>query len=122
MNTPVKGKVRRALQRVLVGVVVAILALGIFGAFCQFVFTQIDTRAYVPPGQMVDVGGYKLHIYCVGQNPPGYPTVILEQGLGGTSPAWALVQNDVAKTTRVCAYDRAGMGWSDPGPQPRDGQ
>jgi pimeloyl-ACP methyl ester carboxylesterase len=49
----------------------------------------------------------------------GSPTVVLDAGLGGTSLDWALVQAEIGQTTRVCAYDRAGMGWSEPGPQPR---
>ncbi|HXD11899.1 MAG TPA: alpha/beta hydrolase, partial [Anaerolineales bacterium] len=74
--------------------------------------------------QLIDIGGYRLHLYCMGESSDGSPTVILEQGLGGTSPAWALVQPEVAKVTRVCAYDRAGLGWSDPAPKgtPRDGE
>jgi pimeloyl-ACP methyl ester carboxylesterase len=58
-----------------------------------------------------------LHINCLGQ---GSPTVILESGLANMSADWANVQPLVAKGTRVCAYDRAGIAWSDPGPQPRD--
>jgi pimeloyl-ACP methyl ester carboxylesterase len=58
-----------------------------------------------------------LHINCVGE---GSPTMILESGLGTMSADWANVQPEVAKTTRVCAYDRAGTGWSEPGPEPRD--
>jgi pimeloyl-ACP methyl ester carboxylesterase len=68
---------------------------------------------------MVDMGGHRLHIDCVGQ---GSPTVILESGLGNMSADWANVQPEVAKTTRVCTYDRAGTGWSEPGPEPRDPQ
>ncbi len=71
---------------------------------------------YPPIGQMVDVGGYRMHIGCAGT---GSPTVILEAGAGGLGLHWALVQPEVAKTTRVCAYDRAGLGWSDPSPRPR---
>jgi len=66
---------------------------------------------------MVDVGGYSLHINCVGQ---GSPTVILDAGLGEWSAHWVRVQREVSGTTRVCAYDRAGMGWSEMGPEPRD--
>ena len=65
------------------------------------------------PGQLVDVGGYKLHINCMGE---GRPTVILAAGLGDFSVTWDMVQPEIAKTTRVCAYDRAGYGWSDPSP------
>jgi pimeloyl-ACP methyl ester carboxylesterase len=65
---------------------------------------------------LIDVGGYRLHIQCVGA---GSPTVVLDAGLSGSSLDWSLVQPSLGRTTRVCAYDRAGMGWSDPGPQPR---
>src|SRR5687768_1975212 len=66
---------------------------------------------------MVTVGGHDLHVNCSGQ---GGPAVILESALGNASPHWVWVQREVAKTTRVCAYDRAGMGWSERGPEPRD--
>jgi pimeloyl-ACP methyl ester carboxylesterase len=82
----------------------------------QTIATQQDTAAYPPPGQLVDVGGHRLHIQCVGA---GSPTVIAESGLGGTSLDWSLVQPAVAQTTRICTYDRAGFGWSEPGPSPR---
>jgi pimeloyl-ACP methyl ester carboxylesterase len=64
---------------------------------------------------MVDVGGYKMHLYCLGS---GSPTVVLEAGAGDFSLAWSLVQPEVAQTTRVCAYDRVGLGWSERGPEP----
>lgn len=67
--------------------------------------------------RMVEIEpGRRLHLVCQGQ---GGPTVILEAGLGDTSAAWHLVQPEVARVTRVCAYDRAGLGLSDPGPMPR---
>jgi pimeloyl-ACP methyl ester carboxylesterase len=66
---------------------------------------------------MVDVGGYRLHIHCLGS---GSPTVVIDAGWGDWSASWSSwVQPDVAATTRVCTYDRAGMGYSDPGPLPR---
>jgi pimeloyl-ACP methyl ester carboxylesterase len=83
---------------------------------------MIDQASYTIPGRMVDVGGYSLHLHCVGENAGGRPTVILEAGLGATSSVWAWIQPVIAQSTRVCAYDRAGMGWSDPSPQPRDAQ
>ena len=71
-----------------------------------------------PPGTQVDIGGHKLHIRCVG--PAGAkPTVILEAGGGGSSKDWFLVQDVLASGVRTCAYDRAGLGWSEPGPEPR---
>ncbi len=69
-----------------------------------------------PPGQRLDVGGYKLHIHCQGR---GSPTVILDAGVGGFSLEWLPVQRALSAHTRVCAYDRAGYGWSDMGPLPR---
>jgi pimeloyl-ACP methyl ester carboxylesterase len=76
-----------------------------------------DEKAYPPPGELVDVGGYRLHINCTGT---GSPTVVIEAGLGDWSTSWGFVQSEVAKTTRICTYDRAGTGWSDAGPLPRD--
>ena len=70
---------------------------------------------YPPPGQMVDAGGHKMHIYCQGS---GSPTVLLVPGAGDFSLTWNLVQPEVAQTTRVCAYDFGGFGWSELGPQP----
>lgn len=72
-----------------------------------------------PPGWLVDVGGYRLHIDCQGK---GSPTVIMDTGLGGSSLEWIPVQARLSKYTRVCWYDRAGYGWSDPGPSPRDSE
>jgi len=97
--------------------IVGLLALAVIGAIYQAIATQIDQRTYPPPGEMVDVGDHSLHINCVGQ---GSPTVILEAANLGMSAHWVRVQRQVAETTRVCAYDRAGMGWSESGPEPRD--
>jgi pimeloyl-ACP methyl ester carboxylesterase len=69
-----------------------------------------------PPGRLVDVGGYRLHLYCTGS---GSPTVVVIDGFGDFSFDWALVQPGVASSTRVCSYDRAGQAWSDVGPEPR---
>src|SRR5688500_11261242 len=62
------------------------------------------------PGRLIDVGGRRLHMICSGE---GSPTVVLEAGASSFAIDWTLVQRDVARTTRVCSYDRAGMGWSD---------
>ncbi len=69
-----------------------------------------------PDVNRVDVGGYRLYLQCIGA---GSPTVVLEAGLGSPSEVWGLVQPGVARFTRVCAYDRAGVGGSDAGPRPR---
>src|SRR5215203_5896064 len=103
------------IRRGLVWLVAGLLALAVIGAIYQVVATQIDQRAYPPPGEMVNVNGHLMHINCVGR---GSPTVILESGLGNMSADWANIQPEVAKTTRVCSYDRAGTGWSEPGPTP----
>jgi pimeloyl-ACP methyl ester carboxylesterase len=68
---------------------------------------------YPAPGRRIDIGGRKLHLSCTGA---GSPTVVLIAGGGAFSIDWALVQPQVARTTRVCSYDRAGLAWSDPGP------
>jgi pimeloyl-ACP methyl ester carboxylesterase len=107
----------RRIWRPLLGLVVVLLVLAIVGAIYQAIATELAERAYPPPGEMVDVGGYSLHINCVGQ---GSPTVVLDGGSGEWSAQWVRVQREVSDTTRVCAYDRAGMGWSEMGPEPRD--
>jgi pimeloyl-ACP methyl ester carboxylesterase len=72
-----------------------------------------------PPGRLVDLGGWRLHLHCMGEAGDSLPTVILEAGAAGFSVDWSLVQPDVARFARVCSYDRAGLGWSDLGPHPR---
>lgn len=74
---------------------------------------------FPPPGRLVDVGGWRLHLNCTGEVRASTPTVILEAGLGDFSVEWSLVQPGVAKFSRVCSYDRAGDGWSELGPHPR---
>src|SRR5829696_6035048 len=111
---------RRIMRRIwmpLLGLVVALLVLAVLGAIYQTIATELAERAYPAPGEMVAVKGHSLHINCVGQ---GSPTVVLDSGLGLFSAQWVRVQRKVSGTTRVCAYDRAGMGWSEMGPDPRD--
>lgn len=106
----------RGLLRILKGTTLAVAALSCAGAVYEVLAAARDTERYPVPGLNVDIGGHSLHIICLGQ---GSPTVILDAGLGGTSRDWVLVQARLAAHTRVCAYDRAGMGHSDPGPEPR---
>ncbi len=68
------------------------------------------------PGRLVDLGTHRLHVACVGT---GGPTVVIDSGLGGNSLEWIKVQRLLAQHVRVCSYDRAGYGWSEPGPLPR---
>ncbi len=104
-------------RRMVLGLAILLVALAGAGAIYQTIATARDKAAYPAPGQLVDVGGYKLHIHCVGQ---GSPTVILDAAGANSSASWGLVQPEIARSTRVCAYDRAGMGWSERGPTPRD--
>jgi pimeloyl-ACP methyl ester carboxylesterase len=72
---------------------------------------------YMHPMHLVTLkDGHRLNMYCLGR---GFPVVILESGLGWGTVAWEMVHRELAETTRVCAYDRAGIGFSDPGPMPR---
>ena len=112
------GKILRWTGKTLLWLVVALLVLAVIGAIYQAIATEIDRRTYYPPpGKMVEVNGHPMHINCMGE---GGPPVILEAGNFGMSAGWVRVQQQVAKTTRVCAYDRAGLGWSESGPEPRD--
>jgi pimeloyl-ACP methyl ester carboxylesterase len=78
-----------------------------------------DSPPYPPPGRLVDIGGWHLHLNCTGLARATQPTVILEAGRGDFSVEWSLVQPTVARFARVCSYDRAGDGWSALGPHPR---
>lgn len=78
-----------------------------------------DISPYPPPGRVVDIGGWRLHLNCAGDARAQQPTVILEAGIGDFSVEWSLVQPGVAPFARVCSYDRAGDGWSELGPHPR---
>src|SRR5882672_7244757 len=79
-----------------------------------------NTRRYPPPpGKLVDVGGWRIHLNCTGRIKTDAPTIILESGGFGFSFDWSLVQPGIASFARVCSYDRAGHAWSDPGPAPR---
>lgn len=122
MTSPTSSQPRRTHRilrwtvRVLVGLIAVIAVLAAGGAAYEAIMAAGDDTRYPAPGQRVDVGGYRLHVRCVGE---GSPTVVLDAGLGGFSLDWSLVQPELAATTRVCAYDRAGYGWSDPSPKPR---
>ena len=101
----------------LVRIGIVILGLIFTGAVYESISESTDARRYPPPGQMVDVGGHRLHINCMGT---GSPTVVVDAGSSNWSTTWGFVQPEVAKTTRICTYDRAGLGWSASGPLPRN--
>jgi len=111
----VKATTRRLGRALLLAATSVALVLVLATAFERYA-TAEAWRRFPPRGVRIDVGGYRLHALCTGG---GAPTVILEAGLWGTTEDWSLVQPEVARFTRVCSYDRAGMGYSDPGPQPR---
>ena len=99
--------------------VFAVSLLAAVGGGYETVREAQDKDAFAMPGQLIDVGGHKLHISCTGS---GSPTVILEAGLGEPGvmmSGW--IQPGVATTTQVCVYDRAGKGWSEPAETPKDG-
>ena len=95
-----------------VTVIVFLLLLSVTAAGQQ----EAKKPTYSPPGKLIDVGGYRLHLNCTGK---AGPTVVLIAGGGDFSFDWGLVQPDASRFARVCSYDRAGIAWSDPGPIPR---
>jgi pimeloyl-ACP methyl ester carboxylesterase len=115
-------RVRRSLAagsgRWLLYPVVAVMAAAAVGGAVETVGLAADERSYPMPGRLFDVGGHRLHLDCTGS---GGPTVVLMSGLGGNSAGWARIAPAVADTTRVCAYDRAGQGWSEDASEPQDG-
>jgi len=96
--------------------VVVVIAIACIGATYQLIGGWRDTRRFPQQGRTVQAGPLKMNMDCAGS---GSPTVILEQGGGMPGLGWMKVQPQVAKFTRVCSYDRAGYGWSEPGPMPR---
>src|SRR5215469_8259773 len=113
-STPAEGQPWP--RRILRGLVILVLLLASAGFLYQNISEARDRRFNRMPGQLIDVNGRKMHIDCAGQ---GSPTVILDSGLGDTYLSWQKVQPEIAKFVEVCAYDRAGIGYSDPSPQPR---
>jgi pimeloyl-ACP methyl ester carboxylesterase len=101
-------------------VVFVVVGVGVFIAAAGFFYENIlesrDRRFHPMPGELVDVGSYKMHIDCMGQ---GTPTVIFDSGLGDAYISWRKVQPSVAQFTKACSYDRAGLGYSDASPLPR---
>lgn len=99
------------------GLSALITLLAVAGLIFQGMAEAADARRLAPPGQLVDIGGRRLHVVCRGEGPG--PTVVLEAGGGNPAALAQPLQDRVAKFARVCAYDRAGLGWSDPAPSGR---
>jgi pimeloyl-ACP methyl ester carboxylesterase len=86
------------------------------GAIYQWLGVRAEAGRYPPPGTLVDIGGRRLHLVCIGEPRPGEPTVIFEPSGFGGALSFEKARAEVRARTRVCSYDRAGTGWSDPGP------
>jgi pimeloyl-ACP methyl ester carboxylesterase len=100
-----------ALKAVL-SLVLTCLLLGIHGMANAAPGDEIYTR----PGMLIQADGTRLNLYCMGN---GSPAVVFDSGWEDWAPVWTIVQPEIAKWTRACSYDRAGAGFSDPGPMPR---
>jgi pimeloyl-ACP methyl ester carboxylesterase len=114
-------RARRALHsrgaRWLLYPVLAVLGIAAIGGGYETARESLDAKAYPPPGQLVDVGGHRLHLNCTGS---GSPTVVVEPGAGATSSDLAWITPAVARDTRISVYDRAGRGWSEATDSPQD--
>jgi pimeloyl-ACP methyl ester carboxylesterase/uncharacterized membrane protein len=114
-----RSQLRSRSRGLVVYPVLVVLLLVSIGGIYEKIQERITSQRFAMAGQLLDVGGYKLHIECTGN---GSPTVVLEGGLGEPSSimsAW--IAPTVAKQTRVCVYDREGRGWSEASPHPLDG-
>jgi len=96
---------------------IGLIALVVLGVAYQIIATEIDKRTYSPRGQLYTVNGHQMHLVCMGE---GSPAVILQAGGVAESLWWYRVQNELAEHTRVCAFDRPGLGWSEPASGPRE--
>ena len=118
MFVRVHRQVRSRSARWLLNLVIGLLALASVGGGYQTVREATDARAYPAPGRLIDVGGHRLHLSCTGS---GSPTVVLETGGGEMSSTYGWIAPAVARDARVCVYDHAGRGWSEPADASLDG-
>lgn len=107
------------IKRAAITVVVLLVVLAAVGFGYESVMAAGDARRFPAPGRVLTVDGQAMHLLCTGT---GSPTVVMDAGLGGWSVDWSAVQPSVAGSTRVCTYDRPGMGGSSSRPEPRDAQ
>ena len=103
-------------RKIVAFLLIVFVAIAVAGLVYENISEARDRRANPMPGQFVDVAGKKMHIICTGE---GSPAVVLDSGLGDTYISWMKVQPQIAKFTRVCSYDRAGLGYSDSIPEAR---
>jgi pimeloyl-ACP methyl ester carboxylesterase len=119
MTAQAHRQLRSRTRRWLLYPVIAMMALASVGAGYETVREHLDASAYPMTGQLIDVGGHRLHLRCTGS---GSPTVVLQPGGGDMSSVMGWIAPAVADHTRVCVYDRAGRGWSDPSDATQDGE
>ena len=108
---------RKVIERIVISIVVAFAAAVAISSSYNALVLHHFWAANRPGGNLVAVNGHNMRIDCTGN---GSPTIVLDAGLGNDGLIWAGVQPVLSKTTRVCSYDRAGFGWSDAVPGPRD--
>jgi len=104
------------LRPILLGFAGIVIVAAVAGFAYQEISESRDLERYPPPGQMVDVDGHRMHIHCLGT---GSPALILELGVGSASFAWYDIHKRLSGITRTCAYDRAGLGYSEPTGRPK---
>ncbi|TDI78761.1 MAG: hypothetical protein E2O79_11250 [Caldithrix sp.] len=102
---------RKIFKWLLVGLASFLIITAIGGRIYQVTSESRDLEKFPAPGKLVDLDGHLMHIHCRDQ---GSPTVVLELGIGSSSAAWDEIHQQLALVTRVCAYDRAGLGYSEP--------
>jgi pimeloyl-ACP methyl ester carboxylesterase len=117
MFVQARRQLRSRARRWLLYPVFTVLLLAAVGGGYETVREAADANAFPMTGRLIDVGGHRLHLHCTGS---GSPTVVLQPGGGDLSSAMAWIAPAVASHTRVCVYDRAGRGWSDPAESPQD--
>jgi pimeloyl-ACP methyl ester carboxylesterase len=111
-TAPASSPVRRWLKRIGLALIALVVLAVVVGSVYEFFGRRAAASEFPPPGTLVDIGGRRLHLDCRGT---GSPIVVFESGLDiNGSLAWSAVHDSVARTTRACAYSRAGVMWSDP--------
>ncbi|MBE0669968.1 MAG: alpha/beta hydrolase [Anaerolineales bacterium] len=110
------SKFLKWMKRMLTGLLIFVLVLVALTWVAGSIAKNSLAAQYPAPGKLVDVGGYRMHIHCIGE---GSPAVVMEAGLNDFSVQWSAVQAEIGQFARVCVYDRAGFGWSEASPHPR---
>jgi pimeloyl-ACP methyl ester carboxylesterase len=118
MMRSVRRELRSRTRAWLVQPLCAVLAVAAVGGGAETVLESMDHSLQAPPGQTYQVAGHRMFLHCTGT---GSPTVVLSSGFGERSPSWSWIVDSLAGATRVCVYDRAGHGWSEPAAGPQDG-